>query len=95
MPILFPSITLGYSGVVSFHQLYIFLLSHHDMVINFEACLFFSTDFHLLVIIFGLTIYDRLCYLFSFARPWSFLLFHSTVVPLFPAAGQLLYFHVP
>lgn len=72
MPILFPSITLGYSGVVSFHQLYIFLLSHHDMVINFEACLFVSTDFHLLVIIFGLTIYDRLCYLFSFARPWCF-----------------------
>lgn len=58
MPILFPSITLGYSGVVSFYQLYLFLLSHHN--------------FHLLVIIFGLTIYDRLCYLFSFARPWCF-----------------------
>lgn len=44
---------------------------HIMTVINFEACLFVSTNFHLLVKI-GLTIYDRLCYLFSFAGPWCF-----------------------
>ena len=51
---------------------YKFLLSHHDGHLQLKlVCLFVSTNFHLLVII-GLTLYDRLCYLFSFARPWCF-----------------------
>ena len=71
MPILFPSITLGYSGVVSFYQLYLFLLSHHN--------------FHLLVIIFGLTIYlqPRDCVIcFLLPDHGASLLFHSTVVSI-------------